>query len=425
MKKLLYLITTLLIPYWATGQITGKLSGDTTKMTSTTKNTVFVIENATKNINGYLYNYNGGRTMFKIPSIADISSLSDSLLKKLNNTTTITIDGVTKNLVDNPAFSTGGGGGEGTVTDISIVTANGISGTVATSTTTPAITLSLDSGKWTTRNYFATHPYTFPNDITVRGTTVGKYTNGQTIPSAGKTPYEVWLDVATATIHPTYNIPTATISGSPAPGGYEVGTNLNVTLNSTFTQNQGGALNSTTYKRGATTVTSPDAITVTSSISYTVQKAYDTGVCINNNLGVLDCIVGSGNAPNPAPVASGTATSSSITYFPTYKRYWGRCVGTTPTNSEILAAAGGSTDVITNHAFNISNITASGSNHVFLAALASYGHITSLTQNGFPSFSAYTEVTASVTNVNGQVNSYYILVSNNLLTADSGVITTN
>ncbi len=35
------------------------------------------------------------------------------------------------------------GGGAGTVTDVSVVTANGISGTVATSTTTPAITLSL------------------------------------------------------------------------------------------------------------------------------------------------------------------------------------------------------------------------------------------------------------------------------------------
>lgn len=34
-------------------------------------------------------------------------------------------------------------GGTGTVTDVSVVTANGISGSVATSTTTPAITLSL------------------------------------------------------------------------------------------------------------------------------------------------------------------------------------------------------------------------------------------------------------------------------------------
>lgn len=37
--------------------------------------------------------------------------------------------------------SSGGGGGSGTVTSVSVVTANGFSGTVANSTTTPAITL--------------------------------------------------------------------------------------------------------------------------------------------------------------------------------------------------------------------------------------------------------------------------------------------
>ena len=40
------------------------------------------------------------------------------------------------------AASGGGGGGSGTVTDVSVVSANGFAGTVATSTTTPAITLS-------------------------------------------------------------------------------------------------------------------------------------------------------------------------------------------------------------------------------------------------------------------------------------------
>lgn len=41
------------------------------------------------------------------------------------------------------AASNGSGGGSGTVTSVSVVTANGISGSVATSTTTPAITLTL------------------------------------------------------------------------------------------------------------------------------------------------------------------------------------------------------------------------------------------------------------------------------------------
>lgn len=39
--------------------------------------------------------------------------------------------------------SAGGGGGSGTVTSVSVITANGVSGTVATATTTPAISLTL------------------------------------------------------------------------------------------------------------------------------------------------------------------------------------------------------------------------------------------------------------------------------------------
>lgn len=39
--------------------------------------------------------------------------------------------------------SGGGGGGSGTVTSVSVVTANGVSGTVANPTTTPAITLTV------------------------------------------------------------------------------------------------------------------------------------------------------------------------------------------------------------------------------------------------------------------------------------------
>src|SRR5258708_39610035 len=48
-----------------------------------------------------------------------------------------TIDAITGRLKTDTA-----GGGSGTVTDVSVVTANGFAGTVANSTTTPAITLS-------------------------------------------------------------------------------------------------------------------------------------------------------------------------------------------------------------------------------------------------------------------------------------------
>ena len=53
--------------------------------------------------------------------------------------TNVTITGTWPNQT---IAATGGGGGGGSVTDVSVVSANGLAGTVATSTTTPAITLS-------------------------------------------------------------------------------------------------------------------------------------------------------------------------------------------------------------------------------------------------------------------------------------------
>lgn len=53
--------------------------------------------------------------------------------------TTITGDGTAQD----PLVATGGGGGSGTVTTVSVVTANGLSGTVANPTTHPAITLNI------------------------------------------------------------------------------------------------------------------------------------------------------------------------------------------------------------------------------------------------------------------------------------------
>lgn len=74
------------------------------------------------------------------------------------------------------------GGGGGTVTSVSVVTANGISGTVATATTTPAITLALGAITPTSvnGNTFTTGTYTltgaaaktlaFNNSLTLAGT---------------------------------------------------------------------------------------------------------------------------------------------------------------------------------------------------------------------------------------------------------------
>lgn len=62
--------------------------------------------------------------------------------------------------------SAGGSGGSGTVTSVSVTTANGISGTVATSTTTPAITLTLGA---ITPTLVTIHPASANQGLTVFG----------------------------------------------------------------------------------------------------------------------------------------------------------------------------------------------------------------------------------------------------------------
>ena len=69
---------------------------------------------------------------------ARFNSLQVSLTESSSITRTVVVD-------NNGKFyysTTGGGGGSGTVTSVSVVSANGFAGTVATNTTTPAITLS-------------------------------------------------------------------------------------------------------------------------------------------------------------------------------------------------------------------------------------------------------------------------------------------
>ena len=78
--------------------------------------------------------------------------------------------------VPSSQLPSGGGGGSGTVTSVSVVTANGVSGTVATSTTTPAITLTLG----------AITPTTIVASSTIAGSNLsGTNTGDQTITLTG------------------------------------------------------------------------------------------------------------------------------------------------------------------------------------------------------------------------------------------------
>lgn len=275
------------------------------------------------------------------------------------------------------------------------------------------------------RSFASSTRYTFDLPINLSsGKSLGKYINGQTAHFVSLTIPQIFGDIATETIHPTYNVPTAGISASPGPGNYEIGTvfsagNSNqIVLSSTYTQNQGGASTGTVYKQDGSTVASTvPTFTLGTSTSFLVQKTYAVGVCINNNLGVLDCTVGAGNAPNPAPVAAGTATSASITYNGLPMVYYGRTATTSPSSATIIGHTGGGQILSNSHGATVT-ITASGTNYAYYAYAATQPDLTAITINSLPALATFTQYIISVTNIWGFTQNYKVYISNNPFTQD-------
>ena len=178
-------------------------------------------------------------------------------------------------------------------------------------------------------------PAKFTNNVTIKlsGTkSLGKYANGATIPTAGKTLDQFLLDLVQETVSPTYTAPTVSIS-SDKSASYEIGTNIGtVTLSKSFTQNNGGSLLSTTYYKDnvslGTGVSTNNHGVLSTSISYSVTVTYGVGTTVlNNNLGTPD-------ATGQIPAGS---KSSSLTISPFAYKYWGTSSSTSITDATLRA----------------------------------------------------------------------------------------
>jgi len=205
-------------------------------------------------------------------SESQVTNLTSSLGNKQDNitlTTTgtsgaATLTGSTLNI---PSYVAGGGG---TVSDVSIVSANGVSGTVATSTTTPAISLTLGAITPTSTNGVTatTMSYVDPTSsiqtqLNGKQPTLGFTPYNSTNPSGytsnagtvtnvssltlGTTGIDLSSSVATGTTTPviTLNVPTASASNRGA---------LNSTDWSTFNGKQDEISLTTTGTSGAATL---------------------------------------------------------------------------------------------------------------------------------------------------------------------------
>ena len=257
----------------------------------------------------------------------------------------------------------------------------------------------------------------FTADLKVNygGGSFGKYTNGQTIPAAGKTIDEVFNDILTKIIPPTYNRPTISISASPSPYTVEIGSSFPVTLSISYTQNQGGALISTTYKKSGVSLgvgVNVDSVrNITTNRIFSAITSYAKGDVLNNNLSQPD---------STGIITAGSTTEVTLTYTPASYKYWGMTTNSSAniTDADILATVGGNKEWATSKLKSSFTITGPGGSgpvkYAFYAVpSATSGTITSITAGGFESIAAFDKLTRNFTNDQGYVVSYDIYVQKN------------
>ena len=248
----------------------------------------------------------------------------------------------------------------------------------------------------------------FTKDYTVRiaaGKYLGKYVSGDVIPSRGKTLDEFLNDIVTEVVHPTYLLPTVTIGSNPAAVDFEIGSNISsINLSNIFTQNDGGAIVSTIYRKNGVDLpsASDNIFNLTSPQIYTVQVSYAAGAIKQNNLGVND---------NVGQINAGQVTSTGITFSPKSKRYWGTSATLSPTDADIIAASNEFSTTKSKVGFSV-NIS-SGTKFIFYAYPIGFNDLSSLTVGGFESLSAFTKITRTFVNAQGYSSTYIIYVSNN------------
>ena len=234
---------------------------------------------------------------------------------------------------------------------------------------------------------------------------LGKYVSGQVVPATGKTLDELFDDITTESVAPTYYAPTVSISSNSA-ATVEMGATFNITLNSSFVQNDAGAATSTTYKSGGTALggNAESISNLVTSKTYSVEVQYGAGAVKNNNLSV----------PDPTGKINAGMVTASLSITPKFKKYWGASSSSVPTDAEIIAA---SSDWGNSNAMSSFNIAISGgAKYIFYAIPTTLSDITSIKVGGFDSYNAFNRITRSVVNASGYTGNYIIYVSKNLST---------
>lgn len=171
------------------------------------------------------------------------------------------------------------------------------------------------------------------------GGSIGGLNTGDTIPE--RTSLDELIKMLTQkAVHPTYNAPgvTCRVSSGTAAGSYEVGTEINTTIQGVFTQNDAGALTSIEIKKGGSSVLSSPTSPVTTeaqvftlgeeTVTFNAVATYADGPVKNNNLGQPDAT---------GQIKAGSKTSGNVSFTGKRNLFYGTGVGAAPSmSSEVV-----------------------------------------------------------------------------------------
>jgi hypothetical protein len=201
------------------------------------------------------------------------------------------------------------------------------------------------------------------------GGSIGGLNTGDTIPE--KTSLDELIKMLTQkAVHPTYNAPgvTCRVSSGTAAGSYEVGTEINTTIQGVFTQNDAGALTSIEIKKGGSSVLSSPTSPVTTeaqvftlgeeTVTFNAVATYADGPVKDNNLGQQDAT---------GQIKAGSKTSGNVSFTGKRNLFYGTGVGAAPemTSEVVRGLANKQLGPANGTSFNIN--VATGQQYVVIA----------------------------------------------------------
>lgn len=253
------------------------------------------------------------------------------------------------------------------------------------------------------------------------GQSVGGLNDGDTVPE-GTTLDELIVMLTQRAQPVSYVQPgvTCRVSTGTTAGSYEVGTEINTTIQGVFIQNDAGALTSIEIKKNGSSVLSSPTSPVTTeaqvftlgeeTVTFNAVATYADGPVKNNNLGQPDAT---------GQIKAGSKTSSNVSFTGKRNLFYGTGVGAVPelTSEVIRGLSGKQLSPSSGTVFNI-NI-AVGQQYVIFAypaTLRDVNQVMYVETNDTGMAASFTKSNISVQGANGAAGADYKVYSYGMAT---------